>query len=273
MTLFTDAVSAMLDTSIIGKGQENGYLSINYHNIRDYTTNRQKQVDDYPYGGGFGMVMQAQPICDCYKAICQQIGEKPYVVYLSPRGKVFNQKKAIELLEKKNLTLLCGHYEGVDERAIELIVDEEISLGDFVMTGGEIGAAAIVDTVARMIDGVLADEECYTEESHFNGLLEHPQYSRPAQYEGKQVPAVLQSGDHGKIAKWRREKSLEVTLARRVDMILSAPLSNDDLLYLKEYVKDKNNIKHLTPQEKRKLTLLLKKAVEKPQKNKKKKKN
>ena len=185
MTLFPDTVSAVLGESLIGKAQANGIVKINCHQIRDYTTNNQKQVDDYPYGGGMGMVMQIQPLYDCWKHICDEAGERLHTIYMSPQGKVFKQEDARRLKrDYDRCIIVCGHYEGVDERFIEQCVDEEISVGDFVLTGGEIPAMAIADSVCRLVPGVLADEDCFTDESHWSGLLEYPHYSRPPVWNG-----------------------------------------------------------------------------------------
>lgn len=219
MTLFPDTVGDMLSDSIIGRGQERGYVKINCHQIRDYTTNKQNQVDDYPYGGGRGCVMQAQPLYDCWKHICQEAGERVHTIYMSPCGKVFNQTEARRLKADYNhLILVCGHYEGIDQRFIDECVDEEISLGDFVLTGGEIAAIAVADAVCRMVPGVLPDAECFENESHWDGLLEYPQYSRPEVWNGRRVPPILLSGHHVNIAKWRRKQSIIRTRQRRPDM-------------------------------------------------------
>lgn len=219
MTLFPDTVSAVLGESIIGKAQDNGIIKINCHQIRDYTTNKQKQVDDYPYGGGMGMVMQIQPLYDCWKHICDEAGERLHTIYMSPQGKVFRQEDAKRLKrEYDRFIIVCGHYEGVDERFIEQCVDEEISVGDFVLTGGEIPAMAIADSVCRLVPGVLADEDCFTDESHWSGLLEYPHYSRPPVFNGAEVPEVLRSGHHANIAKWRRKQALRRTMRKRPDM-------------------------------------------------------
>ena len=219
MTLFPDMCDTVLRTSIIGRARENGLISVFCHDIRDYTTDRHRRVDDYPYGGGKGMIMQADPIDRCFSAICREIGARPHLVYLSPQGKTLTQACARALAQIPNLALLCGHYEGVDERVIESIVDEELSIGDYVLTGGELPALVVADCVARMIPGVLADEVCFTEESHFAGLLEYPQYSRPADWQGRRVPEVLLSGDHARIARWRSEESLRRTQQKRPDML------------------------------------------------------
>ncbi len=219
MTLFPDTVGDMLSESIIGRGQERGYIRIECHQIRDYTTNKQNQVDDYPYGGGRGCVMQAQPLYDCWKHICDEAGRRIHTIYLSPCGTVFDQAAARRLQrEYDRLILVCGHYEGIDQRFIDECVDEEISLGDFVLTGGEIAAIAVADAVCRLVPGVLPDPECFEEESHWAGLLEYPQYSRPEVWRDRHVPPVLLSGHHVNIARWRRKQSILRTKLRRPDM-------------------------------------------------------
>lgn len=240
LTLFPDSCNAVLGESIIGRARQRGILDIRCHQIRDYTENRQKQVDDYPYGGGMGMVMFAQPIADCFRAVCEDIGHRPHLIYLSPQGAVLTQKRARELAQLPELCLLCGHYEGVDERVIEALVDEQISIGDYVLTGGELPAMVLTDCVARMIPGVLSDEACFTEESHFSSLLEYPQYTRPAVWEGREVPEVLLSGHHERIAAWRREQSLLRTLAWRPDMLENAVLTPQEKLFLEEKKRKTN---------------------------------
>ena len=222
-TLFPEMCERVLDESIIGRARRAGKLDIRCRNIRDYTLDKHRRVDDTPYGGGKGMLMQVEPIYRCWQSVCEEIEGRPYTIYLSPKGSVFCQKKAIELKEKhENLVLLCGHYEGVDQRVLDEIVDEEISIGDYVLTGGELGALVIADAVGRLCDGVLSEEVCFTEESHYNGLLEYPQYTRPPVWHEKAVPEVLLSGHHANIVKWRREESLRVTKARRPELIAAA---------------------------------------------------
>ena len=234
LTLFPDSCNTMLGESIIGRARERGILDFHFHQIRDYTENRQKQVDDYPYGGGMGMVMNAQPIADCFRAVCDELGHRPHLIYLSPQGKTLTQQRARELAELPDLCLLCGHYEGVDERVLDALVDEQISIGDYVLTGGELPALVLTDCVARMIPGVLSDEQCFTEESHFSSLLEYPQYTRPAVWEGREVPPILLSGHHGNIAAWRREQSLLRTLTYRPDMLERAELTERERVFIEE---------------------------------------
>lgn len=217
-TLFPEMCEAVLGESIIGRARKSGAISVACHQIRDYTLDKHRRVDDIPYGGGMGMVMQCDPIYNCYKAICEQIGSKPHTIYMSPKGIVLTQKKTIELSKKENILIICGHYEGVDQRIIDKIVDEEISIGDYVLTGGELPAMVLTDAVARMCGGVLSNEECFTEESIYSGLLEYPHYTRPETWEGDSVPPVLLSGHHKNINTWRHEKSLEITKERRPDL-------------------------------------------------------
>ena len=219
LTLFPDMIRTVLGESIIGRAQKKGAIELEAYNIRDYTANKQKQVDDYPYGGGSGMVMQCQPIYDCFKAATADLSQKPHTIYMSPQGKILTQDKVRQLSRYEHLVILCGHYEGVDERVLEEIVDEEISIGDYVLTGGEMPACVLVDSVARMIDGVLRCEEAYESESLYSGLLEYPQYSRPEIWNGKRVPEVLLSGHHKNIETWRAEMSLKRTKEKRPDLL------------------------------------------------------
>lgn len=218
MTLFPDMCRTVLGESIVGRAIAAGLVEVNCHDIREYTTNKHKRVDDSPYGGGMGMVMQADPIYRCYQAITANCSEKPLTIYLSPQGQVLTQQTAVELSQKNHLVLLCGHYEGVDERILEEIVDLEISIGDYVLTGGELPALVLTDTVVRLCDGVLSDSSCFEEESHYDGLLEYPQYTRPEEWNGRAVPEVLLSGHHANITAWRKEQSLERTKEKRPDM-------------------------------------------------------
>lgn len=218
LTLFPDMCRAYLNESIIGRALAAGRLRVDCHNIRDYTLNRQKQVDDAPYGGGHGMVMNAQPIYDCFMAVCEQAKTRPHLIYMTPAGKTLTQQRVNDLARLDNIAILCGHYEGVDERVIEEIVDEEISIGDFVITGGELPALMLTDAIARLCDGVLAEKEGYERESHYNGLLEYPQYTRPDEWMGRRVPEILLSGHHANIEQWRQQQSEQRTRERRPDM-------------------------------------------------------
>ncbi len=237
-TLFVEMCETVVDESIIGRARRAGLLDIYCHNIRDYTEDKHRRVDDSPYGGGKGMLLEAQPLYDCFADICKQAGSRPHVIYLSPQGRVFNHRRAIELSQMEHILLLCGHYEGVDQRLIDEIVDEELSVGDYVLTGGELAALVVADAVGRLCPGVLAEEACYTEESHYNGLLEYPQYTRPPEWRGRQVPPVLQSGHHANIQQWRRQKSLENTFYKRPDLLAKAPLTKQDIEYISTLQKN-----------------------------------
>ena len=220
MTLFPEMVMQTLSTSITGRAMDRGDLVVEAVNIRDYSTDKHKSVDDYPYGGGAGMVMQAQPVFDCYESIIKRIDGSHKCVYLTPQGRVFKQQIAGELSDEENLILLCGHYEGIDERVLEEIVDDYISIGDYVLTGGELPAIVLVDAVARLLPGVLHNEESAVGESFSDGLLEYPQYSRPEIWRDKAVPPILLSGDHAKVDAWRHEQSVIRTRERRPDLLL-----------------------------------------------------
>lgn len=239
MTLFPEMCNAVLDESIIGRARKSGIIEIDTVNIRDFTQDKHNRVDDAPYGGGMGMLMQTQPIYDCFASLCSEDGKKPHLIYMSAQGKTLTQKRVKELSQLENIAILCGHYEGVDERIIEEIVDEEISIGDYVLTGGELPALILSDSIARMIDGVLPNDEAKELESHYSGLLEYPQYTRPPEWHGRKVPDILLSGHHGNIDKWRREKSLERTLERRPDMLKSAELTKKDREYLAKLKENK----------------------------------
>ena len=219
LTLFPEMCEKVLNESILGRAQKAGIVELKTHDIREFAGNKHNRVDDAPYGGGKGMVMQAEPIYQCYKSLYSEGEEKPHLIYMSPKGKTFKQEDAVRLAKFDRLVLLCGHYEGVDQRVIDEIVDEEISVGDYVLTGGELPALIVTDAVCRMLPGVLSEEICFTEESHFNGLLEYPQYTRPEVWHDVAVPEVLMSGHHSNIAKWREEQSLEVTKKMRPDML------------------------------------------------------
>lgn len=228
LTLFPAMCGAFLSESIIGRARANGLITIKCHDIRDYSTDKHRHVDDYPYGGGTGMILMPGPIYDCFQAVCAEAGTRPRLIFMTPAGKPFEQADAIRLAALPNLAILCGHYEGVDERIIEELVDEEISVGDFVVTGGELPALMVADAVARLQPGVLKGEESYRGESHFEGLLEYPQYTRPPEFHGRRVPEVLQNGHHARIKEWQREESLKRTNSRRPDLIKKAKLSDKE---------------------------------------------
>jgi len=218
LTLFPEMFKGVLHSSMLGRAEEKGILKFNIVDIRDFAGNKHNRVDDSPYGGGRGMVMQAPPVYDAYMSCVRDKESKIHTVYMSPKGKEFTQAKAIEYSNMEEIVILCGHYEGIDQRVIDEIVDEEISLGDFVLTGGEIPAMAIIDAVSRMIGGVLSNEDSFTDESHYDGLLEYPHYTRPPVFRDREVPEVLLSGDHAKINAWRRRQSLIITKEKRPDM-------------------------------------------------------
>ena len=219
-TLFPEMCEAVLSTSIIGRARRAGFIEVYCHNIRDYSEDKHQRVDAPPYGGGNGMLMQADPIYRCYEHICEDVCSKPFVIYMSPQGAVLNQALAVDFAENyEHLLLICGHYEGIDERIIEEIVDMEVSIGDYVLTGGELGALVLTDAVGRLCDGVLSEDVCFEDESHYSGLLEYPQYTRPQVWHGKEVPQVLLSGNHKMIADWRHEQAVKRTMEKRPDML------------------------------------------------------
>ncbi len=237
LTLFPGMFEAVLGDSIIARAEKAGIIEMNFINIRDFSTNKHKKTDDYPYSGGGGMLMTPQPIYDAYKSIENNAKVKPHTIYMSPQGKTFTQQKARELAQYEHIVILCGHYEGVDQRVLDMIVDEEISIGDFVLTGGEIPAMAVIDSVSRMLPGVLSAEENFMNESHFSGLLEYPQYTRPEEFMGVKIPEVLLSGHHKNIEQWKREKAIETTYKKRPDLLETAQLSDKDLLYIEKLKK------------------------------------
>ena len=234
LTLFPEMVMDGLNTSIIGRAAEKGLISIEAINIRDYSKDKHNHVDDAPYGGGAGMVMQPGPVCDSYEDLCQKIGKRPRVLYMTPQGQTFNQSIAEELAKEEDLVFLCGHYEGIDERALELIVTDYLSVGDYVLTGGEFPAMVMIDCISRLVPGVLNNDVSAEIESFHDNLLEYPQYTRPEMYEGKKVPEVLLSGHHKNIETWRRQQSIKRTLERRPDLLADANLSKKEKQYLAE---------------------------------------
>lgn len=237
LSLFPEMFDGFLNTSIIKRAIDKEIVDIQIHNFREFTKDKHKHVDDYPYGGGAGMVMQPEPIYLAYEDVTQNMEKKPRVVYVTPQGSVFNQSMAEEFSKEEDLIFLCGHYEGVDERILEEIVTDYVSIGDYVLTGGELPAMVMIDAVSRLVPGVLNNEESAEFESFHDNLLEHPQYTRPVEFRGRKVPDVLLSGHHGNIDKWRREQSLKRTLERRPDLIETAILSKEDEKYLKKLKK------------------------------------
>lgn len=238
LTLFPDMCNTVMSESVIGRARQSGKVEINCIDIRDYTLDKHRRVDDKPYGGGMGMIMAPQPIYDCFQSLCNEIGAKPHLIYLTPQGKTLTQDRVKDLARLDNIALLCGHYEGIDERVIEALEPEEISVGDYVLTGGELPALIVADAVSRMLPGVLSDDECFEEESHFNYLLEYPQYTHPSEWQGREVPEVLLSGHHANVDKWRRQQSLKRTYERRPDMLENAQLTDDDITFLSKLKKD-----------------------------------
>ncbi len=234
LTLFPEMCEAVLGESVIGRARKKGIVTLECHQLRDFAFDKHKRVDDSTYGGGMGMLMMAEPIALCFEDLCRRLEKRPHLVYLSPKGKVLTQEKVRRLAEYENLALLCGHYEGVDQRVLDEFVDEEISIGDYVLTGGELPALVLADSVCRMIPGVLSDDICFEEESHYSGLLEYPQYTKPAEWRGRNVPEVLLSGHHANIEKWRHEQSLLETARLRPDLLERTELDDKDIRFLKE---------------------------------------
>lgn len=240
MTLFPELCESVLSESIIGRARQKDLVDIRCVNIRDFTEDKHNRVDDAPYGGGMGMLMQTQPIYDCFQSLYDaETEEKPHLIYMSPQGKTLTQERVKELAQMPHVVLLCGHYEGVDERILEELVDEEISIGDYVLTGGELPAMVVADSVCRMLPGVLPNDEAKSLESHYDSLLEYPQYTRPPEWHGRKVPEVLLSGHHGNIDKWKREQSLKRTYERRPDLLSHAELSKKDIEYLRKLKTEK----------------------------------
>ena len=238
LTLFPEMIEQGMHTSTIGRAIAGGYLSINAVNIRDYAFNKHQKVDDYPYGGGAGMLMQAEPVYLSYEAIKEKIGYRPRVVYLTPQGKVFHQEMAKELAKERDLVFLCGHYEGIDERVLDEIVTDYVSIGDYVLTGGELPAMVMMDSISRMVPGVLSNQESGETESFAGNLLEYPQYSRPEEWHGQKVPPVLLSGHHANIEAWRREQSVMRTAKRRPDLLKKADLTNKEWSQVRQWKKE-----------------------------------
>ena len=238
LTLFPEMIEQGMHTSIIGRAIAGGYLSIDAINIRDYAFNKHQKVDDYPYGGGAGMLMQAEPVYLAYESVQKKLGYRPRVVYLTPQGEVFHQTMAKELAKEKDLVFLCGHYEGIDERVLDEIVTDYVSIGDYVLTGGELPAMVMMDSISRMVPGVLSNQESGETESFAENLLEYPQYSRPDEWHGQKVPPVLLSGHHANIEAWRREQSILRTAKRRPDLLKKADLTNKEWSQVRQWKKE-----------------------------------
>lgn len=240
MTLFPEMIERAMGESITGRAIKAGYISVNAVDIRDFANNKHNRVDDYPYGGGAGMVMQAEPVYQCYESICSRIGEKrPRVVFMTPQGRTFNQQIAEELSQEGDLVLLCGHYEGIDERVLERIVTDNVSIGDYVLTGGELPALVVMDTISRLVPGVLNNGMSAVKESFSDNLLEYPQYTRPEEWRGEKVPPVLLSGHHKNIAAWYREQSILRTAKSRPDLLEKAELTEKERQWLEEQLEEK----------------------------------
>lgn len=244
ITLFPEMCEAVMSESIVGRARKKGAIEVECHQLRDYAFDKHKRVDDTTYGGGMGMLLKAEPIALCFEDICKQSNSRPHFIYMSPQGQVLTQKKICELAQYDSVCVLCGHYEGVDERVLEEYVDEQISIGDYVLTGGELPALVLADALARMAPGVLSDDECFEEESHFNGLLEYPQYTKPAVWRGREVPEVLLSGHHANIIRWRHEQSLLRTYINRPDMLEKLELSDKDRSFLDSAIQSRQNVRN-----------------------------
>lgn len=237
ITLFPEMCENVLGESIIGRAQKREAIEIKCHQLRDYALDKHRRVDDTTYGGGMGMVMKCEPIALCFEDIVKQRKTRPRFIYMSPQGKTLTQEKLIELSEYENICVLAGHYEGVDQRVIDEFIDEEISIGDYVLTGGELPALVFIDALSRLAPGVLSNDECFTEESHFNGLLEYPQYTKPIEWRGRGVPPVLYSGDHAKVDRWRYEHSLINTALKRPELLECKKLTEEEKSIIKEYLE------------------------------------
>ena len=238
MTLFPEMIERAMGESITGRAIKAGHISVNAVDIRDFANNKHNRVDDYPYGGGAGMVMQAEPVYQCYESICRSIeNARPRVVFMTPQGRTFNQQIAEELSREEDLVLLCGHYEGIDERVLEKIVTDNVSIGDYVLTGGELPALVVMDTISRLVPGVLNNGMSAVKESFSDNLLEYPQYTRPEEWMGEKVPPVLLSGHHKNIAAWYREQSILRTAKNRPDLLEKAELTEKERLWLRQQLE------------------------------------
>ena len=237
ITLFPEMCEAVMSESIIGRARKNGLIEVNCHQLRDFAFDKHRRVDDAPYGGGMGMLMMAEPIALCYEDICEKTNARPHFIYMSPQGRTLTQDTLKRLCRYDNICLLCGHYEGVDERLLEEYIDEEISIGDYVLTGGELPALVLADSLSRLVPGVLASDECFELESHYNGLLEYPQYTRPQVWHGREVPPVLMSGHHKNIDDFRRTESIKRTASKRPDMLKNAELSEKEIALAKTIIE------------------------------------
>lgn len=238
LTLFPEMINQGINTSITGRAIQKGVISVNAINIRDFAGNKHGQVDDYPYGGGAGMVMQPGPVYRSYESVVEKIGYKPRVVYMTPQGKVFNQDMAQEFAKEKDIVFLCGHYEGIDERVLQMIVTDNVSIGDYVLTGGELPSMVMIDAISRLVPGVLNNDVSAEFESFHDNLLEYPQYTRPVKFMGEEVPPILLSGNHAKVDEWRREQSIRRTMERRPDLMENANLTKADINYIKKRDKE-----------------------------------
>lgn len=241
VTLFPEMCESVMGESIVGRARKSGAIEIETHQLREFAFNKHRKVDDTPYGGGMGMVMACEPIALCLDDIISKAKTKPHIIYMSPQGKTLNQQKVKELSQYENICVLCGHYEGVDQRVIDRYADEEVSIGDYVLTGGELPALVLCDAISRMMPGVLSGEECFTEESHYNGLLEYPQYTKPAVWRDKEVPAVLLSGHHANIQLWRHQMALKNTAEKRHEMLCDYPLTKQDKEFLSQLANSCTN--------------------------------